>query len=197
YLLSKLFGLSGRLIERLRKAMSLLHVLGSQCTDKLYIVVAGHAVGATALHHPHYESKHFRGVRTAVDKVAEEYNLPTFGMVGDVFAIVPRDPISELLQQLRCLDVAAVDVADDVEGPCDVLLVVPQRLSRDRHVDQFFRRTENMHVPEPLAVQVAQRPVELAALVSNNVVAEVAVRTARIALPTYLFWHVENQCDWN
>jgi hypothetical protein len=54
---------------------------------------------------------------------------------------------------------------------------------------------ENADMPEPLALKVSQGLPQLAALISNDVIAEVAVRAPRIAVPTETFWEVEHEGD--
>ena len=145
---------------------------------QLDVVVAGHAEGGAGLRHRHHRLQGVDDAWPAVHEVADEDGLSACRVCPRT-AVVPLVP--ELLQQLFELVAAAVHVADDVERPGLALAVVPERLPLDDGRIDFFLRLEHVDVAKAFASEAAQRTMQLAPLVPNDVRAEVAVRPRTIA----------------
>jgi hypothetical protein len=70
--------LTAELLEGLRESVGDLDVGAAECSYELVLVVAGDAERVTRCGHAHHETKHARGVRAAVDEVADEHGLAAF-----------------------------------------------------------------------------------------------------------------------
>src|SRR5271167_1502089 len=116
-------------------------------------------------------------------------------MIDTIAAGFIANGVTKVREQLEGFIEATVNVADDVERSGLALLVIPERLAANGQSDQLFRRVENAYMPEPFALEVSQGLPQLAALISNNVIAEVAVRAPRIAVPTETFREVEYESN--
>ena len=149
-------------------------VAALQLPLQLDVVVPGHAQRGSGLRHRHHRLERVDDARPAVHEVADEDRLSACRVCPRA-AVVPLVP--ELLQQLFELVAAAVNVADDVERPGLALAVVPERLPLDDGRIDFFLRLEHVDVPEAFASEAAQRAMQLAPLVANDVRTEVAVRS--------------------
>ncbi len=86
---------------------------------QLDLVVAGNAQGGSVRDHVHHEPEHCRGGRATVDEITEEHGEPTLRMSGSIPRAGLHDP-AQFAQQVDQLVVAAVDIADDVEGSGEV-----------------------------------------------------------------------------
>ena len=102
--------------------------------------------------------------------------------------------VPELREQRLELVAAAVDVADDVEGACEVLAVVPQRLTLDDHAFDILR-LEDPDVAEALALQPVERALERLTLAREDVRAEGAVRSCPVPLLADALGDVEHDRD--
>jgi hypothetical protein len=139
---------------------------------------------APALDHTHDELQDLGRGRPAVDEVAEEDGLAPVG-------VAQRVVVAERAQQRRQLVEAAVDVADDVERPVLVPLVVVQRLARDLDRVDLLHRLQHVRVAEALASEEAERAAHGALLVAHDVRPELAVRPQRVALVADARRHIE------
>src|SRR5262245_13652769 len=103
--------------------------------------------------------------------------------------------VSELLQQRFELIAAAVDIADDVERTVLGLAVVPEWLTREDGGVDFFLRLQHVNVTEAFAAETAQRTVELALLVANNVRPKIAVWPRAIPVVADSLGKIQNNGD--
>jgi len=104
-----------------------LHVATAQCAQQLVLMIARHAERVAGGHHAHDQTQHARGVRTAVDQVADEDRPAVHVVRADGPAgVVAVDRVVQLGQQRLEFGPAAVDVADDVERTGLVPQVVVQ-----------------------------------------------------------------------
>ena len=111
---AELRGLLLELRERLRQSVRHVHVPSPKRPDKLILVIAGNAQRRSRSNHAHDEAEHGGRVRSSVDEVPQEHRPSPLGVSwGRAFV---RYLVAELLEQREQLVVAAVDVADDVEG---------------------------------------------------------------------------------
>jgi len=99
------------------------------------------------------------------------------------------------LEQILELIAATVDVTNDVEGSAILPPVVPERLALDDGSVDFLLGLEDVNVPEALAPEAAQRAVELALLIADNVRAEVAFGPRPIPIVADTLGQVENDGD--
>src|ERR1700739_3582238 len=90
---------------------------------------------------------------------------------------------------------ATVNIPDNVEGTRFGPLIVPQRFPPNRQLSHVLRRAENVDVAESFALQTFQRSVQLRLLISDQMVAEVTMGSARVPLPTQTLRHIEHQRD--
>ena len=88
--------------------------------------------------------------------------------------------VAEVAQQGLQLGGAAVDVADDVERPGLVAQVVEEPGAGDRRGGDLLLAVQDVDGPEAFLLQAAQRPPQVGVLAADHVVAEVAVRAARV-----------------
>ena len=136
------------------------HVPAAQLADEPHVVVAGDAERGAAFDHAHDQAEHARRVGAAVYEVAEEHRLPA----GRGRRLVALDAVAEIAEERHQLLLAAVYVADDVEGPGFLAAVVPEPRARDDGLVRLLGRPKDVHVAEPLAGEPAQRTAELLAL---------------------------------
>jgi hypothetical protein len=158
-------------------------------------VVAGEAQGAAVGHHVHHQREHLHHARAPVHEVSQEHRLATcrwrhpeagVAVAGPALVQAVRRPELDLVakraQQRGQLREAAVHVADDVERPAQLALVVPQWLPLDGDGIHLLGRAQLEDVPEALSSQAPQRTAQLADLVAQHVRAEVAIRALSVAL---------------
>ena len=169
----ELFALRGELRQRLGEPVRDVDLPPVQRAHQLLLVVPADDERVPGLGHRHHAAQHARGVRAAVDEVADEHRGPA----RRVHAV----GVAQLGQQFLQFGGAAVDVADDVERPGQLALVVAQRLGDDLRFGHLGFGPQHVHPPEPLALQRLQRPLQFAALPPDHVVAEVAVGARSVA----------------
>jgi hypothetical protein len=186
-----------QLSERLTKTVGDPHLPSVERADQLVLVVAGDGQGVACPDHAHHQTKHARGVRAAVDQVAEEHRRPAFRMPGvDGSPVgVSLDPIPQLAQQTLKLPSAAVHVADHVERTVQVAEIVQQRLAYHRSALDLVYGAEHVHGAKAFTGKAAQPAAQLVALASYDVRAEVALGPARVARDTGLRREVEDDGD--
>src|SRR5262249_60622795 len=140
---------------------------------QLHVVVPGKEGRAVGGGHVHPEPQDARNLGAAVDEIAQEDRLSPLGMTRRRAAVaVRRDLVAELLEELHELVEAAMDVADDVEGPVLVLPVIPERLALDGNGVDLLGRREHEDVPKALALEAAEGAAELLGLLAHDVRAE-------------------------
>ncbi len=105
-----------------------------------------------------------------------------------------RDLVAERREQLLQLVGAAVDVADDVERPVEVLLVVPERLALDLDAVDVLG-LEHPDVAEALAPETLDRALEVQPLAAQDVRPELAVGPLPVALLADPLRDVEHDRD--
>lgn len=183
-LTAELLGLGAELFQRLGEPVRDVDLPPVQRAHQLLLVVPADDQGVPRRGHSHDAPQHARGVRPAVDEVADEHRGPPFGVhaVG----------VAQLGQQLLELGCAAVDVADDVERPGQLALVVAQRLDGDLRLGHLGLAAQHVHAPETLALQRLQRPLQLTALPPDHVLAEVAVGPPGVARRAHAQRQVEH-----
>ena len=181
--------LRAELGERLRQAVAHPDVAAAQRAQQLGLVVAGNAERGAGRHHAHRRAQHPRRVRAAVDQVAEEHR----GAPGRVVAgPVLVGCIAEQVQQAGQFRLAAVHVADDVEGPVQAGLVGPGGLPDDPRRVHLRHAAQPEYPAEPLALQPPGRPGQRRVLPPDHPGAERTVRAALVALDAGLLGHVEH-----
>ena len=116
-------------------------------------MVAGHTQGRTRGDHPHHQAQDAGGVGATIDEVADEDRLSALGVRGPVVAHLP----AELGEERAQLGDAAVDVADDVEGPGDVALVVPRPLAHDLCRGDLLDAAQDVDAAKALPLELAAR----------------------------------------
>jgi hypothetical protein len=77
-----------------------------------------------------------------------------------------------------------MDITDYVEGPVFGPSIVPKRLTFDDRRIDFLCGTQNVHVPESLALKIPQGATELTVLVAHDVRPKRPVRTVRVPVLT-------------
>ena len=159
-------------------------------------VVAGHAQRVPRCHHAHHQAQHPRGVRTAVDQIAQEHGLPPVAASIDRPPLrVPHQVVTQFAQQDLEFGAAAVDVADHVERPGLVPPVAVQPGAGDRHVRDLLDPPQGVHRAEALPLQATQPAAELVTLPPDHLRPEIPVRAGRIAVQTHPLRHVEHDRD--
>ena len=150
-------------------------------------------------HHAPHEPHRVEDAGATVHEVAEEDRLAALG-VGvqgaagrgrparcDRHGLVPEPP-----EQRLKLVAAAVDIADDVEGPVLARPVVPERHPLDGRRLHLLGRLHHEDVPEALLAQPPERPPQLRGLVADDVRAEVPVGPVPVPLLADPLGHVED-----
>src|SRR5437867_1482751 len=119
-----------------------LDVASAQLPQQLAVVVAHHAQRTASLDHAHHQFQHVGRARSTIDKIADEYNLSPLRMMTDCpdFSGTHTlgNDVAKEPQQGEQLVIAAVDIADEVEGTVFVALVGPQRLALDDDTLNLF-----------------------------------------------------------
>lgn len=87
---------------------------------------------------------------------------------------------------------AAVDVADEVEGPVLVAPVGPEPFPFDGCSLDLLDTAQREDPPEPLALETLDRPSELLVLASHSMCRQVAVRASCVSFGAHLPGHVEH-----
>ena len=183
------------MLQGFGEAVFRLDVLAAEGADELRVMVAGYAERRAGLDHAHDQAQRVGGLRAAVHEVAQEDHAPALRR----FHLEPRRPfrnsVAELLEELDKLIEAAVHVADNVEWSRIVPAVGPQPATLDGRRRDLLGRGEDGDVPEAFALEAFQGAAELAALVADDVRAEVPVRALPVALVAELLGEVEDDGD--
>jgi hypothetical protein len=103
--------------------------------------------------------------------------------------------VTQLREQGDEFVVAAMHVADDVEGTVLRLLVVPQRLPLDRDCVDILGRRERENVPESLAFQALQTAAQRQSLATNHARSEVAIAARFVPILAKPFGQIEHDRD--
>jgi hypothetical protein len=188
---AEFLGFGRELLDGLGEAVGDLHISAAELLRQLDVVIAGDADGGAGLDHAHGEAEHRRDFGAAVDEVADEDRFATGGR-NDAFAV---GLVAEASEETEQLVVAAVDVADDIEGAVFVLAVVPEGLALDGSALDLFGRGEDMDVAEAFAFEAAQGAAELLDVLMDDVRAEGTVGAAVVALGAEAFGEIENDGD--
>src|SRR5690242_5861636 len=88
----------------------------------------------TTCNHIHDQSQHARRIGPTIHQIAQKDRLASIRMpdlLMPIRLLTRLDVIAKLLQQRTQLIVAAMYIADDVEGTMFVLEIAPQRLTLD------------------------------------------------------------------
>ena len=101
-------------------------------------------------------------------------------------------PVPKALQQDDEFLETAVDIADDVERPMLVASVDPHGHPLDERLFHFCGRVEHEHIPETLAFQLPQRPLELRGLIAHHVGAKRTLRAFPVAGQAQGLGHVQD-----
>lgn len=89
-----------------------------------------------------------------------------------------------------------MDVADDVEGAGEVGQVVEPLLGADLGALDLLHAPQDVHLSEPLALQVAQRAAEFADVALDDAARHVgAVGAGGVALGAHVLRHVQHDRD--
>jgi hypothetical protein len=139
-----------------------------------------------------------RPVGAAVDQVADEHGGAPAGVVrpGGAAERVALDLVAEVAEQFLQLGAAAVHVADDVERPGQLPLVVPCLLVDDRRGVDRLGALQDVGPPELPPRQRPQAPPQLAALPRDHVRGQVRpLRAGRVALGGHPLGHVQHDRD--
>ncbi len=182
--------LGGELRQRLFQPVPDGDVAALQGAQQLDLVVARDAQRVAGLDHAHDESEHRRGGRPAVDEVAEEHGATALEVVGG--GAVRGKGVAQLAEQLAQLLVAAVHVADHVEGAVIVAAVGPQPAPLDARRLDLPDPVQHDRPMEAFAPQVGEGAAELGVLVADDVRAEAALGARRVALGADGLGHVED-----
>ena len=183
-----------QLRQRLRQAVLNLHIFAAQCFDEFDVVVAGDAEGRSGGDHAHDQLERLRDFRAAIHQIAQKDGFASGGRIGA--EIVGIDGIAQLREQQDKFVIAAVNVADDVEGAMLGAAVVPERFARDDGAGDFVFAVQDGNAAEAFALQAAQRALEVAALTLDDLNAEIAVGALLVALEADALRHVEDDGDW-
>ncbi len=177
--------------------MGALHLPAVERPDQLGLVVAGYGEGMARPDHPHRQSEDAGRVGPAIHQVAEEHHPPALWMggVNGSSMLIIDDGIAKSFQQLAQLCRATVDVADHIERPALVAVVVEHPLSDDRGLLDLGDAGERDHSPESLADQRVDRLAQLLALTPDHVRTEVTVGPAHVAFPRRRLGDVQDDRD--
>lgn len=157
-------------------------------TAVLVLVVAGHAQRVARTDHGHHTAQYARAVRAAVDEVAHEDGRTA----GRVHAVL----VAQLAEQRLQFGSAAVDVTDDVEGAGEVGQVVVALLRADLGALDLLHATQDVHLAESLALQVAQGAAEFADVAVDDPAGHVGpVGAGGVAFGADVVGHVEDDGD--
>ena len=193
-----LLGLAGLdLAERFGQPVADLDVPAAQRAQQLGLVVAGHRQCLAGRGHRHGQAEHSRCVRAAVNQVTQEDGRASLRVrcPGEPAGRVVFAAVAEPAEQLAELGQAAVHVADHVERPGPVPQVVVHPDPGDDRAVDLFGCLQHPDVPEPLALQAAQRPPQLVVLAAQHPLAELPLRTLRVPLRAHLLRQVEHDGD--
>src|SRR5579872_2299366 len=155
-------------------------------------MVARHAERLAGGDHTPHEIDGCHDAGAAVYQIAQEDGAPPRRMAQAGLRVVH---IAEQGQQLAQLVVAAVDVANDVEGVGVGAAVGEERHALDAHRLYLLRRIEDDNLAEAFALEAAQPPAELLHMVAHHLWAELAVRAGGVALDAEALVHVEDDGD--
>lgn len=109
---------------------------------------------------------------------------------------VHRDAlIAERLEQLDQLVATPVDVADDVERAAVERAVVPQRLADNCDRVDLLLRAQDEDLAEPLALEVAQVPLQGHTLAADDVRPELPGRATGVTVVTEPLGNIEHDRD--
>ena len=169
------------LLQGLGEAVGDLDIAPLQLAQQLDVVVAGNAQSGSRRHHPHDQAQHLGRAGTAVDEIPEEDRLAPFRVARFRALGAAADLPAEGGEQVHQLVVAAVDVADDVEGAALAAPVRPQRLALDGGGFRFFRAAEDGDRVESLPPEAAQGAAQGAALPAHHLGGDVAVGALLVA----------------
>src|ERR1700733_3480409 len=100
-------------------------------------MISCYAKGSSGRDRAHDESNHAGRIRSAIHKIACKYYFSTVRMTDAVAPGLVAYDVTEAREQLERFIEATVNVADDVERPGLVLLVVPERLPANRQSNQL------------------------------------------------------------
>ena len=175
-----------------------LHVLATELPHELHVVVAGHAEGIPGRDHVANHAEGVQNARPTIHEIAKKDGLSPFGMSkgsvapDGIIAVKLKWLVAQLAEQGLQLVAAAVHVADDVERPVVVPLVVPKRGPLDDRRLDFLGRIEDENVWEPFSLQSSQGPPQLRLLLADDVSPEAAVLSPAVPLLADLLWQVED-----
>ncbi len=181
------------LLQRFRQAVIDRDVAALQSLFQLVVMVAGDAEGDARRAHVDNEAQDLGRLGATVDQVADEDQLAPFGVRDDV-GRGAFDNIAELAHQGFEFVEAAVNIADQVEGARDVLLVVPQLLAFDAHGVDGFGRIEDRDLGE-LLLQALQGLAQGVGLAPDHALAEIPVWPCFVAFKAELSRQVEHEGD--
>nr|WP_276602773.1 hypothetical protein [Nannocystis pusilla] len=181
----------GQLRRRLREPVVRLHVRAAQVPVQLHLVVAGHAQRRPRRDHVHHQPQHLHDLRPAVDQVAEEDDPSALRVRHPQRLALALDRVAQPAEQRQQLVEAAVDVADDVERPAVLAAVAPQPRPLDRRRLDLLA-AQHVHVTKTLALQLAQRLAQQAALLADQRRSERTIAALLRPLEAHLRRHVEH-----
>jgi hypothetical protein len=118
------------------------HLAVPQILEQLCLMITGHTQRPVLGDHVHHYAQHTRGVRAAIDQVADEHSHAALRMCPAVRCGLP----AQLREQLLQLETAAVHIPDDVERAGQFLAVVEQLLVPDLHIGYV---AEDVDLAEP------------------------------------------------
>jgi hypothetical protein len=168
-----------------------LHVAAAQLAHELHVVIARDSKRVARGDHTHNDSQDVGNARAAIDEIAEKDRLPTRWMRPHALVVL----VAQRPEKLDQLVAAAVNIADDVERTVVGPPVVPEWLACDRHGIDLLGRSKHVQLPKALTLQIAQRPMQLASLLSNDVRAERTFGARPIALATDVLRKIEHDCN--
>jgi hypothetical protein len=139
-------------------------------------------------------AQHTRRVRPAVDQVADEHRgTPVRVNRVDRPAVLVADQlVAQAGEQDEQLGAATVHVADDVERPGDVALVVEQLLEPDGGRLDLVHAAQHVHLAEALPGQLPERTPQVAMHPAEHLTAEQPVRPGLGACPGHRLRHVQH-----
>lgn len=182
------FLLALQLLDGLGEAVGGADGAAVQPAAQLVLVVAGDAQGVAGGDHGHHPAQHARGVRAAVDEVADEDGGAALGVVSVDVAQLGEEGL-----QLRA---AAVDVADDVERSGEVAqVVVPAPADHDGAV-HLLLAAEDVDLAEPLALQPLEGATQFAPVAGDDAAVDPgAVGAGGVPLGADLLGQVQDDGD--